>query len=110
MTKADRREYLIVEYCPHVLHHEKPSAVRIDGHYWCRHFRTNDGLGSVREICDLWAENPIHEETRIVVCEVVYESKKPKSWKKDAEPELPNAQDDLENEYARNEAEAEAEL
>jgi hypothetical protein len=50
------------------------QPVRIDGHYG----RFEDA----KEVAELWAEEPNHPESRIVVAEVVFEAKEPAHWAK----------------------------
>jgi hypothetical protein len=64
--------FLVIEYLPHVMHNEKARPARIDGHYQHRHH--------AEEVAELWAEKPLHPESRIVVAEVQIEAKAPAHW------------------------------
>lgn len=64
--------FLVVEYAPHMMDGNKTIPARIDGHYAQREM--------AEEVAAIWAENPKHEETRIVVVEVQHEAKAPKHW------------------------------
>jgi hypothetical protein len=64
--------YLVVEYLPHVMHGSKPRPARIDGHY--------DNKAIAEEVAQLWAEAPLHAESRVVVVEIVAEAKAPAHW------------------------------
>lgn len=59
--------YLVIEYFPQAMHHDKLTPARIDGHY--------DRREMAEEVAALWAENPKHMESRIVVVEVQHEAK-----------------------------------
>ena len=65
-------KFLVVEYFPHMMDHEKLIPARIDGHY-------SERL-SAEEVAALWAEEPMHKESRIVVVEVMAEAKTPAHW------------------------------
>lgn len=64
--------FLVIEYMPHMMDGHQSMTARIDGHYAKREM--------AEEVAALWAENPKHEETRIVVVEVQHEAKAPKHW------------------------------
>lgn len=64
--------YLVIEYFPTAMDHEKMAPARIDGHYARREM--------AEEIAALWAENPKHKESRIVVVEIQHEAKTPAHW------------------------------
>jgi hypothetical protein len=64
--------YLVVEYFPHMMDNKKTRPARIDGHY--------SDKATAEEVARLWAENPLHPESRIVVAEVVAEVKTPAHW------------------------------
>ena len=65
-------KYLVVEYFPHLMDSAKLIPARIDGHYSERQ--------SAEEVAALWAEEPVHKESRIVVVEVMAEAKTPAHW------------------------------
>ena len=65
--------YLIVEYAPKLLDNNDFGPVRMDGHYADRDV--------AEQIAEMWAEESSHKQTRIVVVEVVAETKRPDSWK-----------------------------
>jgi len=72
-------KYIVLEYFPHAMDGFELRPARIDGHY-----RDRD---DAENVAVWWAEEPHHKETRVVVCEVVMEAKKPRHWtKRDAEP------------------------
>lgn len=64
--------YLVIEYFPHAMDGDDPRPARIDGHYSSRR--------DAEDISKLWAESPLHPESRIVVVEVLSEAKSPKHW------------------------------
>jgi len=70
--KSKTLNYLVMEYLPHAMDNEKPRPARIDGHYAEKEM--------AEEIATLWAENPLHLESRIVVSEIVFEAKQPAHW------------------------------
>ncbi|MGB1215022.1 MAG: hypothetical protein ACPG4X_16765 [Pikeienuella sp.] len=65
-------KFLVIEYVPHIMHHERMSPVRIDGHYETEKTAT--------EVAQLWSKAPKHRETRIVVAQIVAEAKRPAHW------------------------------
>ena len=66
--------YMVIEYFPQAMAHDKMIPARIDGHYANR----EDAQG----VADLWAESPAHDHSRIVVVEVLYAAKDPEYWQK----------------------------
>lgn len=64
--------FLVIEYFPHVMDGDAMRPARIDGHYRDKR--------DAEEIAALWAENPKHKESRIVVVEVQHEAKVPAHW------------------------------
>jgi len=64
--------YLVIEYFPTAMHPDKLIPGRIDGH--------NARREMAEEVAALWAENPKHKESRIVVAEVQHEAKSPAHW------------------------------
>jgi hypothetical protein len=64
--------FLVIEYIPHMMDNRKLRPARIDGHYQHKHH--------AEEVAQLWAEKPIHPESRIVVAEVHSEAKAPAHW------------------------------
>lgn len=65
-------KYLVIEYLPHIMDGHDPRPVRIDGHY--------SDKKDAEEIAALWAENPMHKESRIVVAEIQHQAKAPAHW------------------------------
>lgn len=65
-------KYLVLEYLPHTMDGFDTATVRIDGHYDAREWAGAHAR--------LWAEKPMHTESRIVVVEVVSEIKRPRHW------------------------------
>ena len=70
--KATTLKYLVIEYFPHAMDSHDPKPARIDGHYAEKEM--------AEEVAALWAENPLHPESRIVVSEIVFEAKQPAHW------------------------------
>lgn len=68
-------KYLVIEYAPHMMDGDKLIPARIDGHYGPKEW--------AQEVAEMWAENPLHPETRIAVVEVVHVTKDPKHWAED---------------------------
>ena len=66
--------FLVIEYLPQLLHNRTPAPVRIDGHYKDR--------AVAEEVAELWRDEPMHAESRIVVAEVHVEVKAPAHWKR----------------------------
>jgi hypothetical protein len=64
--------YLVIEYWPQSMHHEKLIPARIDGHY--------HKLADAQDVAALWAENPNGINSRIVVVEVQAETQRPSYW------------------------------
>ncbi len=65
--------YLVIEYVPHLMSHRRAwQPARLDGHYRDK----SDAVG----VADLWGDEPLHLESRIVVAKVVYEAKAPAHW------------------------------
>lgn len=65
-------KFIVVEYIPSAMEPEALCPARIDGHYADREM--------AEDVAAWWAENPMHEQSRIVVAEVVAETKKPREW------------------------------
>lgn len=65
-------KFIVVEYIPSAMEAEALCPARIDGHYADR--------ADAEGVAAWWAENPMHEQSRIVVAEVVAETKKPREW------------------------------
>ena len=70
--KATTLKYIVIEYFPHAMDAHDPKPARIDGHYSDR--------ADAEEVAALWAENPLHSESRIIVSEIVFEAKQPAHW------------------------------
>lgn len=70
--KMNAPTFIVIEYLPHTMHRQEWLPARLDGHY--THEADANG------VADLWAENPKHSESRIVVCEVHHEAKAPDHW------------------------------
>jgi hypothetical protein len=66
--------FLVVEYAPTFLDNEDFRPVRMDGHYAEKQ--------DAEEIAQMWAEESLNAQTRIVVVEVVAETKQPDFWNK----------------------------
>ena len=66
--------YLIIEYGPQLLDNEDFNPVRMDGHY--------SDKADAEEIAQRWAEESKLKQSRIVVVEVVAETKQPDGWKR----------------------------
>lgn len=65
-------KFIVMEYIPSAMDENTLCPARIDGHY----LEKADAEG----VAAWWAENPMHEESRIVVAEIVAQPKKPRSW------------------------------
>lgn len=65
--------FLVVEYAPTLLDNEDFRPVRMDGHYADKQ--------AAEEIAQMWADESSNAQTRIVVVEVVAETKQPDFWK-----------------------------
>lgn len=66
--------FLVIEYVPHLMDGTKLTPARIDGHYGSHELAA--------EVAELWAANPLHAETRIVVAEIRTEIKAPAHWQR----------------------------
>lgn len=64
--------YLVIEYWPHIMDSDDLKPARIDGHY--------AKLEMAKAVAELWAEEPKHPESRIVVAKVKFEAKMLKHW------------------------------
>jgi hypothetical protein len=65
-------KHLVLEYLPHAMDGYEFRPARIDGHY--------SDEKDARDIAALWAEDPLHKESRIVVVKVTHEAKAPAHW------------------------------
>ncbi|MGR3760899.1 hypothetical protein ACUXV3_12330 [Roseobacteraceae bacterium NS-SX3] len=64
--------YLVIEYAPSLLDNREFYPVRMDGHYADRDV--------AEAIADGWAAETTSEGSRIIVAEVVSETKRPADW------------------------------
>jgi hypothetical protein len=67
--------FLVIEYVPKSMTHDKPAQARMDGHWFVRSL--------ANEVAEYFAEEPIFGgKSRVVVAEIIAEMKKPESWDK----------------------------
>lgn len=66
-------KFIVVEYIPSAMQRlDALCPARIDGHYASR--------VDAESVALWWAENPMHEQSRIIVAEILAETKRPKEW------------------------------
>lgn len=65
-------KFIVIEYIPSATGDEADWATRIDGHYLKK--------ADAEHVAAWWADEPMHEQSRIVVAEIVAETKKPRDW------------------------------
>ena len=63
-------KFIVIEYIPSAMQLEALCPARIDGHY--------AGRSDAESVAAWWAENPMNNRSRIVVAEIVAETKKPR--------------------------------
>ena len=65
--------YLLIEYEPYSMSNRNKVSARMDGHYSERKM--------AEEVAELWREEAISPNTRIVVAEIVTDIKQPDHWR-----------------------------
>ena len=65
--------FLVIEYVPKSMQHDKPAQARMDGHWFSR--------SGADDVAGYFAEEPIFGgQSRVVVAKIIAEMKKPDHW------------------------------